>query len=112
MSDCIFCKIANGEIPAELVYQDKDIIAFNDIKPQAPVHILFIPRQHIETLDDVKNLGIYSSIFKAIGEVVKTKNLDKDGYRVVANCKGDGGQEVYHVHFHLLGGRPMKWPPG
>lgn len=111
MNNCIFCKIINGDIPADIVYENNSIIAFNDINPQAPTHVLIIPKIHIATLDDVKDFSMYASIFEAISEIVKIKKLDK-GYRVVANCKEHGGQEVEHIHFHLLGERSMKWPPG
>ena len=112
MEDCIFCKIAAKEIHSSVVYEDEDVFAFSDIHPQAPVHILVIPREHIPTLDDVKDFSVYGKVYKAIDKIVGDKGLKTTGYRVVANCKHDSGQEVYHIHFHILGGRPMKWPPG
>ena len=110
--DCIFCKIASREISSNIVFENEKILAFRDINPQAPVHIVVIPKTHIDTLNDVKDFGIYVEIFKAINEIVKKEGIDKNGYRVVANCNKDGGQTVFHLHFHLLGGRYMDWPPG
>jgi histidine triad (HIT) family protein len=110
--DCIFCKIASREISSNIVFENEKVLAFRDINPQAPVHIVVIPKTHIDTLNDVKDFGIYVEIFKAINEIVKKEGIDKNGYRVVANCNKDGGQTVFHLHFHLLGGRYMDWPPG
>jgi len=114
MSDCIFCRIASGEIKSEIVYQDDDLVAFKDINPQAPHHIQIIPRRHIETVHDLAKRDA-----SLIGEMVLTANrladelgLAEPGYRLVFNCRKQGGQEVYHIHLHLLGGRQMKWPPG
>ena len=110
--DCIFCKIASKEISSNIVFENDKVLAFKDINPQAPVHIVVIPKDHIDTLNDVRDFGIYVDIFKAISEIVKKEGVDKAGYRVVANCNKDGGQTVFHLHFHLLGGRYMDWPPG
>jgi histidine triad (HIT) family protein len=110
--DCIFCKIASREISSNIVFENEKVLAFRDINPQAPVHIVVIPKTHIDTLNDVKDFGIYVEIFKVINEIVKKEGIDKNGYRVVANCNKDGGQTVFHLHFHLLGGRYMDWPPG
>jgi histidine triad (HIT) family protein len=110
--DCIFCKIASREISSNIVFENEKVLAFRDINPQAPVHIVVIPKTHIDTLNDVKDFGIYVEIFKAINEIVRKEGIDKNGYRVVANCNKDGGQTVFHLHFHLLGGRYMDWPPG
>jgi len=110
--DCIFCKIVSREISSNIVFENEKVLAFRDINPQAPVHIVVIPKTHIDTLNDVKDFGIYVEIFKAINEIVKKEGIDKNGYRVVANCNKDGGQTVFHLHFHLLGGRYMDWPPG
>ena len=114
MSDCLFCKIVAGDIPATNVYEDEQVIAFNDIDPKAPTHMLIIPKQHISTLNDVEE-----SHKALIGHMVYTaKNLakehehDADGYRLVMNCNEEGGQTVYHIHMHLLAGRQMDWPPG
>ncbi|MCX7821798.1 MAG: histidine triad nucleotide-binding protein [Brevinematales bacterium] len=110
--DCIFCKIATKEIKSSIVYEDEFVLAFNDINPQAPIHIVVIPKEHIATLNDVIDFGIYEKIFKAINKIVKELKIDKDGYRVVANCNRNGGQTVFHIHFHILAGRYMEWPPG
>lgn len=114
MDDCLFCKIVNKEIPADIVFENDRILAFKDIDPQAPIHLLIIPKLHISTLNDLKH-----DQQKLIGEILLTaKNLanefqiNDDGYRTVFNCNEKGGQAVYHIHLHLLGGRQMKWPPG
>lgn len=112
--ECLFCKIATGEINAKLVYQDDLIVAFNDIAPQAPHHILIIPRKHIATLNDISSddtvlLGHLMQIGKKIAAEL---NMSEDGYRMLMNCNKYGGQAVYHIHLHLLGGRQMQWPPG
>ncbi|WP_138159288.1 histidine triad nucleotide-binding protein [Peptoniphilus catoniae] len=111
--DCLFCKIIAGEIPSDKVYEDDLIYAFKDIDPQAPVHILIVPKEHIESLDDIneshKDLIFHISL-KA-KELAAKFGLTK-GYRLVNNCKEDGGQSVNHLHYHLLGGRSMAWPPG
>ena len=112
MQDCLFCRIANKDIPAEIVWEDDDVAAFNDIAPQAPVHILFIPKQHIsstEQLDDT-NYSIAGKLLLAAAKKAKEMNLE--GYRLVLNCNEIAGQSVFHLHCHLLAGRPMKWPPG
>lgn len=112
MSDCIFCKIASGEISVSFVYEDEFVVAFDDLNPQAPVHTLVIPRQHIATLNDVEDMSIHTHLLKAAREIVKLKGIEESGYRLVYNCNADGGQEVFHIHLHVLGGRPFKWPPG
>lgn len=113
-NDCIFCKITSKEIPATIVYEDDDIIAFDDIDPKAPVHCVVIPKKHIETLNDLneESSSLAGSMFLAIKDIAKSKGVDQTGYRVVANCNKDAGQEVFHIHFHLIGGRAMTWPPG
>ncbi|HIW14247.1 MAG TPA: histidine triad nucleotide-binding protein [Firmicutes bacterium] len=113
MSDCIFCKIANGEIPSNKVYEDDKILAFKDLDPQAPVHILLIPKTHIAGADEIteENSDIVAHIFCVASRLAKEMNLDR-GYRIVTNCGEEGGQSVRHLHFHLLGGRSMAWPPG
>lgn len=113
MSDCIFCKIANKEIDSKLVFEDNDIVAFNDLSPQAPVHILIIPKKHIKSLadasdDDGKLLGNMLVRAKKLAEEFGLDN----GYRLVVNTREDGGQSVDHLHMHLLGKRKMQWPPG
>ena len=111
--DCIFCKIANGEIPSTKVYEDEKILAFKDLEPQAPVHILIIPKEHIRWALDIteKNSAVISHIFKKIPEIAKEQGLE-NGFRIVNNCGESAGQSVHHIHFHLLGGRDFTWPPG
>lgn len=114
MSDCIFCKIVNDEIPTTKIYEDDKVVAFNDINPQSPVHILVIPKDHIPSMNDIDetNGEILSHIHLSIKNIAKDKNLAEKGYRIVNNCGEQGGQTVNHLHFHLLGGRNMQWPPG
>ena len=111
--DCVFCKIANGEIPSKKAYEDDKVLAFYDLDPQAPVHILIIPKQHIQSVEDItpQNSAIVAHIFEVAAKLAKENNLTS-GFRVVSNIGKDGGQSVPHLHFHLLGGRSMKWPPG
>jgi len=112
--DCIFCKIAKKEIPADIVYEDEDVVAFNDIRPQAPVHVVVIPRTHIEKLSDLKEGDevLAARIISAGNKIAKKRDIVLSGYRFVINCNRDAGQEVFHLHMHLLGGRKMGWPPG
>lgn len=111
--DCVFCKIANGEIPSKKAYEDESVLAFYDLDPQAPVHILIIPKQHIESVAEItpENSAIVAHIFEVAAKLARENSLT-EGFRVVANTGRDGGQSVPHLHFHLLGGRSMKWPPG
>ena len=111
--DCIFCKIANGEIPATKVYEDDTVVAFNDLEPQAPTHILVIPKAHISSAADIteENSAIISHIFEVIAKLSKKFHMD-GGFRVVNNCGEDGGQTVKHIHFHLMSGRKFTWPAG
>lgn len=111
---CVFCQIASGEILTEKLYEDDLVIAFNDLEPQAPVHILIIPKQHIESINDISSANSHAiaRIFEVAGKLAKEKGLTENGYRIVSNCGEWGGQSVMHLHFHLLGGRSMKWPPG
>ncbi|HNX91361.1 MAG TPA: histidine triad nucleotide-binding protein [Candidatus Omnitrophota bacterium] len=113
-SDCIFCKIANKEIKSEIVYEDKDMLAFKDIDPKAPVHFLFIPKKHITTLNDIlpEDGALLGNMFLKMKETALKHGISSDGYRIVANCNKNGGQAVLHLHFHLLGGRSLAWPPG
>lgn len=113
-SDCIFCKIAAGEIPAKLVHEDDEIVAFHDVQPQAPTHILVIPRRHIGTLLDTSDgdAELLGRLQRAAVEIARRQGLDRDGFRLVTNCLEGAGQSVFHLHVHLLGGRPMRWPPG
>lgn len=114
MKDCIFCKIASGQIPSNKVYEDEKVYAFTDINPEAPVHILVIPKEHIESVNSLNadNAEIVSHIFLVINKLALEFNISEKGYRVVTNCGEDGGQTVKHMHFHLLGGRSLQWPPG
>lgn len=112
--DCIFCKIANKEIPSSIVYEDDDVIAFKDLNPEAPVHVLVIPKKHISSLnaanpDDQQLLG---KLMLTIPKIAAEQGIAEGGYRVVNNCGEQGGQTVMHLHFHLLGGREMLWPAG
>ena len=111
--DCIFCKIANGEIPTELVYEDETVAAFKDLNPQAPVHILIVPKKHIGSCDELtdENSGVVGHIFAVAAAIAKQFGLE-NGYRIVNNCGEDGGQTVKHLHFHLMGGRVFGWPAG
>ena len=112
--DCVFCKIADGKIPSDVIYEDEDVIAFNDLDPQAPIHFLVIPKKHIESIASLKetDLTIVGHIFDVIKKIAKDKGLNDKGYRVLSNVGEDGGQTVPHLHFHVLGGRGFKWPPG
>lgn len=113
MDNCLFCKIISREIPTDILYEDEEIVAFPDINPTAPVHILIIPKKHISSSDDLneENSYLIGKIFLVAKKLAKDMALEK-GYRVVNNCKEDGGQSVDHIHFHLLGGRKMLWPAG
>lgn len=113
MSDCIFCKIANGEIPVNVVYEDDQILSFHDADPQAPVHVLIIPKKHIPTMDDVteEDGALLAHLILKVQDIAKELGLN-NGYRLVNNCGEDGFQTVKHLHFHLLGRRRMNWPPG
>lgn len=114
MEDCIFCKIAKGEIPSKKVYEDELVFAFHDISPEAPTHVLVIPKEHIKSANEIteENSQILSHIFLVINKIVRELGIDSTGYRIVNNCGNDGGQTVSHIHFHLLGGRNLQWPPG
>jgi histidine triad (HIT) family protein len=114
MEDCIFCKIAAGDIPADIVYEDDQVLAFRDLNPQAPTHVLVIPRRHIASLNDLSadDEAVIGRLFSAAREIAVREGFADAGYRTVINCNADGGQTVFHIHLHLLGGRPMHWPPG
>jgi len=114
VKDCLFCKIANKEIPSEIVYENDDILAFNDINPQSPVHVLIIPKTHISSLNQINHSNSETAlkILEAIPLIAKETGIFESGYRVVSNCGVDGMQSVDHLHFHVLGKRLMKWPPG
>ncbi len=114
MAECLFCKIGSGEIPADKIFENDCLIAFRDIDPQAPTHILIIPREHIETLNELekKHTELVGSMILLAKELAAKEGIADTGYRTVFNCNAEGGQAVYHIHLHLLGGRKMHWPPG
>jgi histidine triad (HIT) family protein len=110
MEDCIFCKIANGAIPSKKVYEDAEVVAFDDIHPMAPVHVIVIPKKHIPTMLDVTkaDMSTVGSMFAAVQEVVQIKGINERGFRVVINCNKEGGQLIFHLHMHVLGGKKLK----
>jgi len=114
LKECIFCKIIKKEIPSSIIYEDGEILAFNDINPQAPVHVIIIPKRHIERVSELKaeDSELASKLILAGNEIARKKGLVDPGYRLVINCNKDAGQEVFHLHMHMLGGRKMGWPPG
>lgn len=109
---CIFCRIARGEIPAQMLVNNKDIVAFRDVNPQAAVHILIVPKKHIASLDDVTDSDLLGRMMSLAAALARQEKIARSGYRTVVNTGKDGGQTVDHLHIHLLGGRPMTWPPG
>jgi histidine triad (HIT) family protein len=113
MSDCIFCKIANKEIPSQFVYEDQDVVAFKDLHPKAPTHILLIPKKHIEKLSDMKNddAALGGKMLLAVSKIAEKEGIRENGFRVVVNNGKYAGQEVFHLHFHILGGKSMGWNP-
>ena len=114
MSECLFCKIVNRDIPASIVYEDDRVLAFNDINPQAPTHVLIVPRRHIATLNDLGagDDQIVGELVRRAAAIANDRGLSAGGYRTVFNTNRDAGQTVFHIHLHLLGGRSMTWPPG
>lgn len=112
--DCIFCKIANKEINSSIIYEDELIVAFKDLEPQAPTHILIIPKEHISSANEINdsNSKVISRIYEIVPKLAKEMHFYNNGYRIVNNCGKDGGQSVNHLHFHLLAGRQLQWPPG
>ena len=112
MTECLFCKMVAGVIKPDVVFEDETVLAFRDINPQAPVHILIIPKVHIATLNDLDDSLLAGQLLQTAVKLAKKERLSEDGYRTVFNCNRMGGQEVYHLHLHLLGGRQMIWPPG
>jgi len=114
MLECIFCNIINGKMPGDIVYEDEEVVAFRDIDPKAPVHILIVPRQHISTTNDLEptTQQLAGKIILTAQKIAMREGIDKSGYRLVFNCNRDGGQAIYHIHLHLLGGRRLSWPPG
>lgn len=111
MSDCLFCKIVAGEIPAQVVYQDEHTLAFSDINPQAPVHVLVIPKEHIPSVAHLSG-AICHHLMEAVNAVAKQQGIAESGYRVVSNVGKDAQQTVHHLHWHVIGGRSLQWPPG
>ncbi len=114
MADSLFTKIINRQIPADIVYEDDDVLAFNDISPQAPVHILIVPKKQVETINDFQDddAELIGKIVLAAKRIAKEKGLSDNGYRLIFNTNADAGQTVFHVHCHLIGGRMLNWPPG
>jgi histidine triad (HIT) family protein len=114
MENCLFCKIATGQIPSKIVYQDQDIVAFVDINPQAPHHVLVVPRRHISSMSDLtlEDGPILAKLFVTAQELAHQLGIDESGFRFLINVGPDSGQSVFHLHFHLLGGRRLGWPPG
>ncbi len=112
--DCLFCKILAGDIPADVIYESDTAIAFRDINPQAPTHVLVIPRKHIPTINDISedDQAIVGSLYSAARTIAADEGFSEVGYRAVMNCNEAAGQTVFHIHLHLLGGRPFSWPPG
>jgi len=113
-SDCLFCKILDGDIPAEIVYESATAIAFRDINPQAPTHVLIIPRKHIATINEITDddQALVGSLYSAAREIAAAEGFAEAGYRAVMNCNEGAGQTVFHIHLHLLAGRALSWPPG
>jgi len=111
---CVFCKIVRRDIDAKVVFEDNKVLAFDDIKPQSPVHVIVIPKYHIDTLSDISDdhINLVGKLILTAKKIAKERHIEESGYRIVLNCNRDGGQEIFHLHLHLLGGRPLGWPPG
>ena len=112
MDKCVFCQIGAGDLPAEFVFENEEFVAFRDLKPIAPIHVILIPKRHFATFMDVNDVELLGRAMHAVQKTAESLQLDQDGFRTVINCKGNGGQTVYHLHIHILGGRFMSWPPG
>jgi len=114
MSDCLFCRMVAGDIKPDVVFEDDAVLAFRDVNPQAPTHVLVIPKQHIATTNDLDeaSAGVVGRLYLAAKQIASDEGIAGPGYRMVMNCNAGAGQSVYHLHLHLLGGRPMRWPPG
>jgi histidine triad (HIT) family protein len=114
VEDCLFCKIAAGELATEFIYSDDQVVVFKDINPQAPVHLLIVPRRHIKDLNNIveTDAELIGHIYQIAAKMAAEYDIADSGYRLVSNCGADGGQSVFHIHFHLLGGRELQWPPG
>lgn len=114
MSDCLFCKIRDGEIPCNIIFENEDVLAFHDVNPQAPIHLLIIPRKHISTVNDLADEDgvVMGGLFAAAKVIAAQLGVNEDGYRLVVNCNRGAGQSVFHIHMHMLAGRALTWPPG
>ena len=114
MTDCLFCKMVSGEIQPDVVFEDDDVLAFRDVSPQAPVHVLVIPKSHIATTNELtpEHAALIGKMVLAARQIAADEGVAEPGYRMVMNCNPEAGQSVYHIHLHMLGGRPMGWPPG
>ncbi len=114
MNECLFCKMVSGVIPCDKVHENENVLAFRDIDPKAPTHILIIPKKHITTLNEINksDQDLLGELLLTAKKIAKDEGINTSGYRTVFNCNSDGGQTVFHIHMHLLGGRPMAWPPG
>jgi len=114
MEDCLFCKIVDKKIPAKVVHEDSQVVAFEDINPQAPVHLLIVPRQHVATLNETseEHAALLGTLLTTASRLARDRGIDASGYRCVVNTMAGAGQSVFHVHLHLLGGRGFRWPPG
>ena len=112
--DCLFCKFVSGEISVNKLYENKDILAFRDINPQAPIHFLIIPKDHIPTLNDLdkRNMALVGQLSLIASKLAKEYKISENGYRTIMNCNSDAGQTVFHIHLHMMAGRRLKWPPG
>ena len=114
MEDCLFCKIAAGKMDTDFIYQDEQVVVFEDINPKAPVHLLIVPKKHISDLNslETEDSELIGHVYQIAKQMAAKYDIAESGYRLVSNCGDDGGQTVYHIHFHLLGGRKLQWPPG
>lgn len=114
MADCLFCKMVSGEIKPDIVFENDEVLAFRDVNPQAPMHVLVIPKTHIPTVNDLtpEHTGLVGRMYLAAQKIAADEGVAEPGYRLVMNCNSEAGQSVYHIHLHMLGGRPMAWPPG
>ena len=114
MADCLFCKMVSGEIAPDIVFENEDVLAFRDMNPQAPLHVLVIPKTHIATVNDLtaEDAALVGKLNLAAQQIAADEGVAEPGYRMVMNCNPEAGQSVYHIHLHVLGGRPMSWPPG
>lgn len=110
--ECLFCKIIAGEIPSDIVYSNEHVVAFKDVNPQAPTHVLFVPREHVRRFSELEQAEVQSALFQAVAEYAREQKLEEPGYRIVVNTGAHGQQSVDHLHLHLLAGRQLQWPPG